>query len=63
MALNENILGQQIYTVLTTGDPSQTKELCTSLAKAIVDHIKQNGEVSVAVVTNTGSGTGTGTMS
>ena len=62
MALNENVLGQQIYTALTSGDPSKTEELCINLAKSIVEHIQQNGEVNVAVQTSTGSGTGTGKM-
>lgn len=62
MSLNESILGEQIYSALTTGDPSQTKELCTQLAKAIITHFQQNALVRVTVETPSGEGTGTGVI-
>jgi hypothetical protein len=60
MALNETILGEQIYKALTSGDPSQTKELCTQLARALITHFQQNALVKVTVETPSGAGTGTG---
>ena len=63
MALNETILGQQLYSAIKSKDPAQTLEICKAMAKAIVEHVQQNGEVTVVVQTSTGSGTGTGKMS
>ena len=63
MALDADVLGNQLYTLMTSTDPSKTKDICINIAKALITHIQQNGEVNVAVVTNTGSGTGTGKMS
>ncbi len=60
MALNENVLGQQIFIAMTSTEPEKTEEICTKLAKVIIEHIQQNGEVSVAVQTSSGSGTGSG---
>lgn len=60
MALNENILGEQIYEALNSGDPDDTKQLCIELAKSIITHFQQNALVKVTVETPSGSGTGTG---
>lgn len=63
MALDENILGQQLYEAMKEEEPGNTKQIYLNLAKVIIEHIKQNGEVNVVVQTPTGSGTGTGKMS
>ena len=63
MALDSDILGNQLYTAMTSTDPSKTKDICINIAKAIIAHIQSNGEVNVVVQTSTGSGTGTGKMS
>lgn len=63
MALDANVLGNKLYAAMTSTDPSKTKDICINIAKAIVEHIQQNGDVNVVVQTSTGSGTGTGKMS
>ncbi|MES2615430.1 MAG: hypothetical protein V4591_08450 [Bdellovibrionota bacterium] len=63
MTLNANLLGKNLFEVLTKTDPSKTEEICINMAKIIIEHIQQNGEVNVAVQTSSGSGTGTGKMS
>jgi len=60
MALNENILGEQIYQTLTSGDPANTKQLCVNLAKEIITHFQQNALIKVTVETPSGNGIGTG---
>lgn len=60
MALDENILGEQIYQALNSGDPANTNQLCVDSAKSIITHFQQNALVKVTVETPSGSGTGTG---
>ena len=63
MALDKNILGRQLYTALTSTDPSKTQDICNNIAQVIIEHIQQYGDVNVTVQTSSGSGTGTGKMS
>ena len=63
MALDENMLGEKIYSALTSTDPSNTKQICLNLAKEILDHIKTFGVINTTVTTNTGAGTGMGKIS
>ena len=62
MALDADKLGNDILNILKPNEPFDRQIICKNLAQAIIEHIKQFGEVKVntIVTTNTGSGTGSG---
>ena len=60
MALSDTLLSTELQTeigsALNITDPAQLKSVCDAIAKAVVDHIKNNGQVSGTCTGVTGTG-------